>query len=548
MVDEHGTRAIFLGTRGTDPDGSTCCAFSATRVSLTFRHAEYMDGAFTPCSKGWPVVMRINPILHWSYSDVWKLLWGGALCVASPYLAGYTSLGSTLDTAPNPALAIPEAHVQAANSGMGTLSLSDAFDCIETNDAVVRQVVALRTAHRKTEAAEDCVTVLQHSNGQWYAPAYLLTDSHRERAGRVVRAPGAAAASSTGASAAAANGGTRPSLSAAAVQALRALRSSKNNKAGIMVIGDEVLGGVVKDSNGPELIAALSGAGLTVARCVIVPDDTHAIARELSTLSQASKVVITAGGVGPTHDDVTLSAIALSFGVPLEPHPGMLQFLSLWHKCPQSDLPPGVANMANLPRGSVLVTDATIAAAAGDGQAEASPGGAAGEAPLQYPVVLVRNVFVLPGIPSLVRSKIVSLIPAFQSSAGVMHSAQLVLQADEADIAHVLALSAKLLTAQGIALGSYPVDNAHFNGVQIDPPSPPLEGAAGGADPGRTRRASVDILKPSSRTAAVRLVLSGRVPPQQLADARDALRDTLQAAVPGKWLEVEEEGPVAQAD
>ena len=504
-----------------------------------FVFPEYMDGAFTPCSKGWPEVMRISPILHWSYSDVWKLLWGGALCVASPYLAGYTSLGSTLDTAPNPALAIPETSVQAANNGVGSLSLQDAFLCIETNDAVVRQVVALRTAHSKTDVGSDCVAVLQHSNGQWYAPAYLLTDSHCERAGRVARSKAVQTASGTAAGACCGD-------AAAATEAVRALRSSKNQKAGVMIIGDEVLSGSVKDSNGPELIAALAAAGLAVARCVIVPDDTHAIARELSTLSQACKVVVTAGGVGPTHDDVTLAAIALSFGVPLQRHPGMVRFLAKWHKCPEEELSPGVANMANLPKGAVLVTDSTVAAAAGGESAvEAAAAGAAGsEVPLQYPVVLVRNVFVLPGVPSLVRSKIASLAPVFQSPDGAVPRVQLTLQAEEADIAHVLSQYAADLALEAIVLGSYPVDNAHFSTSRGEGGSP---GAAGGgsapAEPegDRPRRASVDILRPSSRTPAVRLVLSGRVPLAQLASARAKLLQQLQQRAPGKWMQVEGE-------
>ncbi len=439
--------------------------------------------------------MRINPILHWSYSDVWKLLWGGALCVASPYLAGYTSLGSTQDTAPNPALAVPIEKVQDANAGVGSISLDDAVQCIETNDAVVRQVVALRTAHSKADAGGDCVTVLQHSNGQWYAPAYLLTDSHRERAGRAAR-PKPGSMPVEGGQAAGAGGVEGAS---AAVSALRSMQQTSNSRAGIMIIGDEVLSGAVKDTNGPELISALSGAGLSVSRCVIVPDDTHAIARELSTLSQACRVVVTAGGVGPTHDDVTLSAVALAFGVPLEEHAGMKAFLSAWHKCPIEDMPASLAAMALLPRGSVLVTDASVAAAASSTQAAQTLVADCEDSPtLQYPVVLVRNVFVLPGIPSLVRSKIASLVPAMQTPSGRVRTVELVLQANEPDIAQVLSEVAKALSPRGIALGSYPVDNAHFSSCQTEGSTPPHRrslrwcgGAAAHGSGGRAPQAGV---------------------------------------------------------
>jgi FAD synthetase len=80
-------RGVLMGTRGADPAGA------------------YLCGPFSPTSPGWPPVMRVNPILGWSYKQVWAFLRGVPLPFCELYAAGFTSLGAPSDSARNPALA-----------------------------------------------------------------------------------------------------------------------------------------------------------------------------------------------------------------------------------------------------------------------------------------------------------------------------------------------------------------------------------------------------------------------------------------------------------
>lgn len=87
-VDRHAMAAVLLGTRTCDPNGVGA-------------------DAFQPSSAGWPTFMRVNPLLHWAYHDVWRFLRGFNLPFCELYERGYTSLGNMHNTRPNPALMLP---------------------------------------------------------------------------------------------------------------------------------------------------------------------------------------------------------------------------------------------------------------------------------------------------------------------------------------------------------------------------------------------------------------------------------------------------------
>ena len=84
-IASHNTRAMFIGVRENDPEGK----------SLHFTE---------PTTEGWPSVMRIHPLLKWSYKDIWNYIETLNIPVCKLYERGYTSIGSTLDTQPNPML------------------------------------------------------------------------------------------------------------------------------------------------------------------------------------------------------------------------------------------------------------------------------------------------------------------------------------------------------------------------------------------------------------------------------------------------------------
>src|SRR5687767_5388279 len=91
--------------------------------------------------------------------------------------------------------------------------------------------------------------------------------------------------------------------------------------AAILVIGDEILSGKTPDQNARFLIGELRELGVALRRITVIPDDIETVAVEARKLSADFDHLFTSGGVGPTHDDVTLIGIARAFDVPLIRHP-----------------------------------------------------------------------------------------------------------------------------------------------------------------------------------------------------------------------------------
>src|SRR4051812_5154629 len=91
--------------------------------------------------------------------------------------------------------------------------------------------------------------------------------------------------------------------------------------AGIVIIGDEILSGKFVEENAAFLIGELRTLGVDLRRLTVIPDDLDDIARTVLEASSRFDHVFTSGGVGPTHDDVTIAAIAHAFGVGVTRHP-----------------------------------------------------------------------------------------------------------------------------------------------------------------------------------------------------------------------------------
>ena len=84
--------------------------------------------------------------------------------------------------------------------------------------------------------------------------------------------------------------------------------------AGILIIGNEILTGKVQDENAPYLLRELRRLGVDVERVNTIPDEVDVIAGEVKSFAKAFDYVLTSGGVGPTHDDVTMEGVAVAFG------------------------------------------------------------------------------------------------------------------------------------------------------------------------------------------------------------------------------------------
>lgn len=196
--------------------------------------------------------------------------------------------------------------------------------------------------------------------------------------------------------------------------------------AAIILIGNELLSGKVVDTNAAWLIGRLRALGVDLRRVVIVPDVEAEIVAEVRRCSEAFDAVFTSGGVGPTHDDITLPSIAAAFGVPLEREPSLE---ALMRRHFGERLTDDHLRMAELPRGTELIM-----------------GG-----PIRWPVICVSNVYVLPGVPQIFRAKFESIEERFRD--GAFHLRSVYLNADEGTIAERLrALEAD----HGVSVGSYP--------------------------------------------------------------------------------------------
>jgi len=159
--------------------------------------------------------------------------------------------------------------------------------------------------------------------------------------------------------------------------------------AGIILIGNEILSGKVVDANASYLCRELRALGVDVRKISVVPDGVELIAAEVGEFSRAFDVVFTSGGVGPTHDDVTIEGVARALGVPVVRDPRLVRVLEGFAK---GRLNEARLKMAEVPEGAELM--------AGEG--------------LTFPAVVARNVYVLPGVPEIFRQKFEALKERFR--------------------------------------------------------------------------------------------------------------------------------------
>jgi len=166
--------------------------------------------------------------------------------------------------------------------------------------------------------------------------------------------------------------------------------------------------------------------GADLGRIAVIADDVDAIASEVRRCSEQFDWVVTSGGVGPTHDDITLESVAAGFGVGMTREPALVALLEKYGL----ELNDATLRMATVPDGCELVE--------GDGRS--------------FPVLKVRNVFVLPGVPKLFKAKFEVIAPLFAGVA--VQTARVRTKARETDIA--AHLSAVQDAHPEVEIGSYP--------------------------------------------------------------------------------------------
>jgi len=204
--------------------------------------------------------------------------------------------------------------------------------------------------------------------------------------------------------------------------------------AGIIIIGDEILTGKVQDYNSFFMAQELWSHGIQLCRISIIPDIIEEIAREVRDFSNRFDHVFTSGGIGPTHDDVTIEGISKAFSVPSIVDGTLEAFLNT----KLGSLSPEQLKMAEVPEGAELILDEN----------------------LSFPLIKFRNVFILPGIPQLLRKKFFAIEKMFDEP--IVHLKKVYLNESESRVAPVL--NDIVRCYRNVKIGSYPViDNEEYS-------------------------------------------------------------------------------------
>jgi molybdenum cofactor synthesis domain-containing protein len=198
--------------------------------------------------------------------------------------------------------------------------------------------------------------------------------------------------------------------------------------AAVLVIGNELLSGKVEEANVPILARTLRELGVDLRRVVMIQDDIATIAREVKELASTHDWLFTSGGVGPTHDDVTIEAVALAFGVPVVTSPVMEKMLRDHYRERVTD---GHLRMALIPEGAALEVTGEI----------------------RWPTVRIENTWVMPGIPEVFRMKL-PVIAARVGQARAYLSRAVYTKMDEGDLKPLL--DAVVAAYPDVEVGSYP--------------------------------------------------------------------------------------------
>ena len=204
-----------------------------------------------------------------------------------------------------------------------------------------------------------------------------------------------------------------------------------NPTASFLVIGDEILSGRTREANVQVLATALTGIGVDLVEVRVVRDDRVAIVEALDALRRRYDVVVTSGGIGPTHDDITADSVAAAFGVGVGVRDDARALLEDLAQRRGVEVSEGMLRMARIPDGAVLIPNALSAA----------------------PGFTIGNVHVMAGVPSIFESMVQAVLPLLPRGVPTV-SRSLTVGRGEAFFAGALAEVADAFP--DVSIGSYP--------------------------------------------------------------------------------------------
>jgi molybdenum cofactor synthesis domain-containing protein len=203
--------------------------------------------------------------------------------------------------------------------------------------------------------------------------------------------------------------------------------------AGLIVIGDEILSGRTQDRNIAQLAAWLNVQGIRLREVRVVGDVTGAIVEAVNALRDANDYCFTTGGIGPTHDDITVDAIAEALGVGVVHHPAALAILDRYYAT-RGGLTETRARMARVPDGAALI----------ENRVSGAPG------------IRIGNLFIMAGVPHITAGMLDALTGTLEGGRPVV-ARTIGCWVAESEVADLLRSVEKAHSGDpGVAIGSYP--------------------------------------------------------------------------------------------
>jgi len=200
--------------------------------------------------------------------------------------------------------------------------------------------------------------------------------------------------------------------------------------AALVVIGDEILSGRTQDKNVAQIAVWLNVQGIRLAEVRVVGDRTPAIVEAVNTLRARNDYLFTTGGIGPTHDDITVDAIAEALAVGVEHHPKALAVLAHYYE-PRGGLTEARKRMARVPVGAELI----------ENRMSGAPG------------IKIANIFVMAGVPHITAGMLDALTGTLEGGLPVI-SRTIGCWVAESEVAELLGNVES--RHPGVAIGSYP--------------------------------------------------------------------------------------------
>jgi len=167
--------------------------------------------------------------------------------------------------------------------------------------------------------------------------------------------------------------------------------------AALLVIGDEILSGRTQDKNIAQVASWLQVQGIRLKEVRVVPDVADAIAGAINALRTTHDYLFTTGGIGPTHDDITVDAVAMALGVPVIVHPEAKAILDDYYAS-RGGLNEARLRMARVPEGAELIPNKMSGA----------------------PGIRVGNIYVMAGVPAIAAQMLASLTGSLEGGATLL--------------------------------------------------------------------------------------------------------------------------------